>query len=156
MKIEEQLEVALAEFKASYLEKITQWSKEQVERNIERRNAYKRMVLTPENRNQYYAEQRWVYSSPFFVFDIDKFLSRSLRKAESELEKLTSKIVETLRKYDVELDSAVTVTFRMINEMSFHLTIKDGKGTIVNFKNTLAWGGIQRPHYRLIHNLKKN
>lgn len=127
MKIEEQLEVALAEFKASYLEKITQWSKEQVERNIERRNAYKRMVLTPENRNQYYAEQRWVYSSPFFVFDIDKFLSRSLRKAESELEKLTSKIVETLRKYDVELDSAVTVTFRMINEMSFHLTIKDGK-----------------------------
>lgn len=68
MKIEEQLEVALAEFKASYLEKITQWSKEQVERNIERRNAYKRMVLTPENRNQYYAEQRWVYSSPFFVF----------------------------------------------------------------------------------------
>lgn len=156
MKIEEQLEETLAEFKASYLEKITQWSKEQVERNIERRNAYKRMVLTPENRNQYYAEQRWVYSSPSIDFDIDKFLPKSLRKAESELEKLTSKIVETLRKYDVELDSAVTGTFRMINEMSFHLTIKDGKETIVNFKNTLAWGDIQRPHYRLIHNLKKN
>lgn len=44
MKIEEQLEVALAEFKASYLEKITQWSKEQVERNIERRNAYRMIV----------------------------------------------------------------------------------------------------------------
>ena len=71
MKIEEQLEVALAEFKASYLEKITQWSKEQVERNVERRNSYKRMVLTPENRNQYYAEQRWVHSSPLIDFDID-------------------------------------------------------------------------------------
>jgi hypothetical protein len=149
------LENQLSETAQSYIEKVGQWAKEQVARNIERREAYytpkgdgkKWHERTSKESSDYYKEQKWVHRSPSYYFDEIQFVSRAKKEAQQRVESLILKLVYRVTEKGLNESKIEVLTARV--GVNIETTITDGEKTIRAF-TIIAEGPIVRPHYRYL------
>lgn len=139
------LEEATVDFKSLFIERTIEWAKQTLANNIERRNAY-RTIDHKRKDSQYYAEQKFYWNSPSWFFT-EEFVSKSVAKAEQHYKDSIEKLAYRIQEKGLKLESLkVSSVFLGVN---LDLTITDGTKA-VTAKTILAWGEINRPHYRYL------
>jgi len=143
--------------KTQYVEKTMDWAKEQYQRNIERRDLFRKMTFrqksadrNPElilvSQSKYYQEEKWVWNTVFFSSQ-DEFVSKMADNAEKHYHSSIEKLALRIQKKGLNENNLKFVTAHV--GVNIETTITDGNKTVRAF-TVLAYGPIQRPHYRYL------
>lgn len=133
--------------KVQYIKQTEKWAKEQYLRNIQRRNDYysKKIKDYPE-KYLYFEEQRWVFNSPSYIFT-EGFVSISIKNAELHYEMSIEKLAYRILKKGLDIDNINVKTSHI--GVNIETIITDHNKTVKAF-TVLAYGEVQRPHYRYL------
>ena len=149
------------ELKINYLKKTESWSKEQLQRNIERKNRQSKLTFIDStrasrrkaaewqivvSREEYYREEKFFWNSPSWYFT-QEFISRTIKQAEEHYHNSIEKLAARIEKKGLNIDNLQLSTSYLDPNISTKIT--DGKKT-VNAWTIIASGPIQRPHYRYL------
>lgn len=143
--------------KEEYLEKTEQWAKEQVQRNIERRDRYYNMTIRQISKDKnpklelvssdlYWKEQKWAYNTPSFHFT-QEFIPKQIKAAEQHYEASIIKLAARIEKKELDQSKLKLTTARV--GVNIETTITDGT-KVVRAWTIVASGEVQRPHYRYL------
>ena len=141
----EKLQNETSEFKAMFIERTTEWAKAKLQSNIDRKQAYKTIDKSRKD-SAYYEEEKFYWKSPSWYFT-EEFITRSIQDAEKHYKQSIEKLANKIETKNLNVsDLKVTSVFLGVN---LDLTITDGEKK-VTANTILAWGEINRPHYRYL------
>lgn len=141
----EQLKNETSEFKAMFIQKTIEWSKIKLQNNIDRKLAY-RTIDHKRKDKAYYEEQKFYWNSPMWFFT-EEFITKSVLKAEQHYEESIEKLAYRIQQKNLNVSNLkVKSVFLGVN---LDLVITDGTQK-VTANTILAWGEINRPHYRYL------
>lgn len=133
--------------KIQYVVQIETWAKKQYIKNIERRNNYYSKTCSDFiTKSEYYKESKWVHNSPYWTFT-EEFVDRSIEKAKQHYEYSIEKLALRIEKKELNENKLKVVTSHI--GVNINTTITDGDKT-VNAFTILAYGEVQKPHYRYL------
>lgn len=146
-----------SELKKTYLEWTEKWAGEEVQRNIARKARYSEKyrglnmdgirAMTEMEKKAYYREQRFVWDSSPYIFDVAEFTKRALYDAvkhyESNIELLAYRLVN---KNMAPVDTVISHSSIGVNIDLWMTNNSDS----VHAWTIVASGPIQRPHYRYL------
>ena len=135
---------------ATYLEKTEAWAKEQVVRNIAKRNefgSWYRNNNWETDKADYYKLEKFIYTTPSWHFDESEFLTRSLEKAKAHFENSIVKLAYRIVAKGLDINNLQFKNSRV--GINIDTIISDGEKQ-VKAQTICAWGEIQRPHYRYL------
>ena len=137
--------IKTGDFKALFIEKTNEWAKAKLQNNIDRNIAY-RTIDHKRKDASYFEEQKFYWKSPSWFFT-DEFITKSVLKAEQHYEESIEKLAYRIQQKNLNVSNLkVTSVFLGVN---LDLEITDGIQK-VTAKTILAWGEINRPHYRYL------
>jgi hypothetical protein len=154
------------DLKDRYLTSTEKWSTEQVQRNIERRDAYRILAnsfkkltdafaktLPDQERidyfrkyNSYLGEQKFTYNSPAWYFT-PEFITRSIKDANEHYTGSIEKLAYRLSNKGMLINRVEVKNGRI--GINLDMTFTDGD-TVVKAWTIIAEGPVQRPHYRYL------
>lgn len=189
-KLIQNLKEQTQELKALYLEKTSEWAKQDFERiskslQLPIEKWYEKFnvqtttqkvyngVVVDEKRLQYYTEEmkkkiketvapargeygkKNIYkmrdaidlAKKIVSLGLEDYESKQLKLANMHYENSIVKLASRIVKKDLDQNKLTLSSSRI--KMNFETTITDGKKTVRAF-TILAWGEIQRPHYRYL------
>lgn len=133
--------------KTQYIEKTEKWAKEQVVRNVLRKEEYfTKKISDYSSKMDYYREQKFAYNTPSFHFT-KEFVTRSIKDAHDHYEDSIQKLAFRIKEKGLDLDKLRIKTAHV--GVNIESVLTDGTKTVRAF-TILAWGDIQRPHYRYL------
>ena len=133
--------------KAEYMAQTKVWAEGQLQRNIERRNRYTTSKMKDFNsKDEYYKEEKWFHTAASWNFT-EAFITKAIQAAEAHYADSIVKLADRIVKKGLNLNSLNLVTTSI--DQNINTVITDGSKT-VKASTVLAYGPIQRPHYRYI------
>jgi len=133
--------------KIQYVEKTVEWASKQWIRNKIRRDKYFNTSISEySSKNEYYSEQKFAHNSPSWFFT-SEFVDRCKKEAEAHYEKSILKLVDRINKKGLNIDKLTIVTGHV--GVNIETLLTDGEKKVKAF-TVLAYGPIQRPHYRYL------
>lgn len=145
----EQLTEKTQDLKATYLEQVRVWAKNDFER-IERLSKWYQTKEAYQNKDRYYQAQKFLYRSGYSTLQngVEKYVEKELKNAELHYEQSIEKLVFRLNKKGVVDGSDFVITSGRVG-VNFECRIEhDGK--VTKAWTIIAEGAIQRPHYRYL------
>ena len=133
-----------------YLELTEKWAKEQVIRNIERKNKYAEFgskLIEIIGKNAYYQEQKYYYNTPIWHFQPEQFVPKMLKEAELHYQNSIEKLAFRIEEKGLNQNN-ITIKTSHIG-VNINTTLTDGNKIVKAF-TIIASGPIQRPHYRYL------
>lgn len=154
----ERLKNQTKSLKDQYVEKTKDWAKEQVVRNIDRRDRYRKLVtreaslkrnpdLILVSNTEFNKESKWFWNSPSWNFNKEEFVKRMEKHAIEHYNNSIEKLALRIEKKGLNKDKIKMKTSHI--GVNIETTLTDGEKT-VNAWTIIASGVIQRPHYRYL------
>jgi len=97
--------------------------------------------------NEFYKEERATYKMASYMTDEVEFPKRARKAALAHYENSINKLAARIEKKGLNINKLTTVTAHV--EANIETTLTDGEQTVRAF-TILAWGEINRPHYRYL------
>ncbi|MFW5795398.1 MAG: hypothetical protein ACOCV1_07955 [Bacillota bacterium] len=133
--------------KIQYLELTEKYAKEELQRNLEKRNEYKTKSKKDfDNLNYYYQLQKFYYNKPSWYFT-EEFIDRTIKSAEKHYENSIAKLADRIEKKELNIDKLKVETSHV--GVNIDTVLTDGEKTVRAY-TIIASGPIQRPHYRYL------
>ena len=140
---------ATAEFKVLFIEKTRDWSVEEFSRINARFEKYYSLGRKGyESSNEYYKEQKFVHRN-VRPTNLEKFIEKALIEAESRYKSSIEKLSLRIESKELNLDKLDIIRNPSIRVGDLQISITDGVSTVRAY-TVLAWGEVNRPHYRYL------
>ena len=137
-----------ASLKMQYIEMTGKWAKEQVLRNIERKDRYLLGEVKKEDGvSFYYQEQKYYYNTPHWHFDEVMFIGKMVKGAEEHYKSSIEKLALRIEKKGLKVNNLQVMTSHV--DVNINTILTDGLKQVKAF-TIIASGDIQRPHYRYL------
>ncbi|MFW6219974.1 MAG: hypothetical protein ACOC33_03965 [bacterium] len=131
--------------KIQYLELTEKYAKEELQRNLEKRNEYK-TKKDFDNLDYYYRLQKFCYNKPSWYFT-EEFIDRTIKSAEKHYENSIAKLADRIEKKELNIDKLKVETSHV--GVNIDTVLTDGEKTVRAW-TIIASGPIQKPHYRYL------
>lgn len=147
--IAEKMTEVTADFKVLFIDKVREWSIEEFSRINERfEKYYKQGRNGYDSSSDYYKEQKFVHRTTRPT-NLEKFIEKSLIEAEKHYKASIQKLAFRIESKGLNFDKLEVLRNPSIRVGDLQISITDGFKTVRAY-TVLAWGEIQRPHYRYL------
>lgn len=136
---------ATSEFKSSYIHQVEIWAGKQVQQDSARANKYLQGRAMYSSIQEYYKEQKWYYNSYNQRHDVQYFVNR----AEKQFADGVAKLAYRMGEKGIS-GKSFTIKSCAVHAGNLDLTIVDEQGNKVTAQTIVAYGPVQRPHYRYL------